>query len=47
MSLSTTSTGFWNTSQVSDSTSSLGSLFQHLTTPLEKKYFLMSNLNLP
>jgi len=47
MSLSTTSKRFLNTSRDGDSTTSLGSLFQCLTTLSVKKCFLMSNLNLP
>jgi len=46
MSLSTTYKHFLNTSKVVDSTTSLGSPFQHLTTLLEK-YILTSYLNLP
>ena len=38
---------FFNTSRDGNSTMSLGSLFQCLTTLLEKKFFLTSNLNLP
>jgi len=34
-----------NTSRDSDPTTSLSSLFQHLTTPLEKNFSLISNLN--
>ena len=45
MSLSAASPQFLNTSRDSDSTNSLGCLFQHLTTLLEKKLFLISNLN--
>ena len=45
MSLSAASPQFLNTSRDSDSTTSLGNLFQHLTTLLEKKLFLISNLN--
>ena len=45
MPLSTTSKRFCDTSRGCDSTSSLSSQF--LTTLLEKKYFLSSNLNLP
>ena len=47
MSLSTTSKQFLNTSKDGDSTTSLGSLFQCLTTLSVKKCFLISNLNLP
>ena len=47
MFLSTTSACFLDTSRASDSTTSLGSLIQHLTTLLEKKFFLISNLDLP
>jgi len=36
-----------NTSRDSHSTTSLGSLFQYLTTLSEKKKFLISNLYLP
>jgi len=35
-----------NTSRDSDSTTSLGSPFQHITTPLKTKFFLISNLDL-
>jgi len=45
--LSATSTCFLNTSRDSDSTTSLGSLCQHLTTLSEEKFFLISNLSLP
>jgi len=47
MSRSTTSKWFLNTSRDGDSTTSLGSLFQCLTTLSVKKFFLISNLNLP
>jgi len=47
MSLSTTPKGFINTSRDGDSTTSLGSLFQCLTTLSVKKFFLISNLSLP
>ena len=47
MALSTTSKWFLNTSRDGDSTTSLGSLFQCLTTFCVKKFFLISNLNLP
>jgi len=47
MSLSTTSKRFLNTSRDGDSTTSLGSLFQCLTTLSVKKCFLISRLNLP
>jgi len=47
MALSTTFTCFLNTSRDSDSTTSIGSPFQRLTTLPEKKNFLMSKLNLP
>ena len=47
MSLSATSTWFWNTSRDSDSTTSLDSLCHCSTTISEKKLFLISNLNLP
>jgi len=43
MSLSTTSKWFLNTFRDSDSTTSLGSLFQCLTTLSVKKLFLISN----
>jgi len=46
MSLRSTSTHFLNTSRHGDSSTSLGSLLQSLTTP-EKTFFLKSNLNLP
>jgi len=46
MSLSATSTCFLKSPRDSDSTS-LSSLFQHLTTPSEDKFFLLSNRNLP
>jgi len=45
MSLSV-STYFLNMSRDGDSTTSLGSAFQHLTTVSQKKFFLTSNLNL-
>ena len=45
MSLSATSQWFLNTSRDSDSTTSLGSLSQCITTLPEKKLFLTSNLN--
>ena len=35
-----------NTSRNTDSITPLGSLYQHLTTPSENKFFLISNLNL-
>ena len=38
---------FFNTSRDGDSTTSLGSLFQCFTTLSVKKFFLISNLNLP
>jgi len=38
---------FLNSSRNGDSITSLGSPFQYLTTLLEKKFFLISNLNLP
>jgi len=41
------STGFLNTSRDGDSTTSLGSLFQCLTTLWTKILFLISSLNLP
>ena len=47
MPFSTTSPRFLNTSRVSDSTTSLGSLFQLLITLSEKLFFPTSNLNLP
>ena len=47
MSLSTTSRWFLNTFRDGDSTTYLGSLFQCLTTLSVKKFFLISNLNLP
>ena len=47
MYLSATSPHFMNTSRDSDSTTSLGSLCQCLATLPEKKFFLISNLNLP
>ncbi|KAK4829616.1 LOW QUALITY PROTEIN: hypothetical protein QYF61_005743 [Mycteria americana] len=47
MSLSTSSKCLLNTSRDGDSTTSLGSLFQCLTTLLVKTFFLTSNLNLP
>ena len=47
MSLSTTYKQFLNTFRDGDSTTSLGSLFQCLTTFSVNKFFLMSNLNLP
>ena len=46
MSLSATSIHFLNTSSNSDSITSLGSPFQHLITLSEKKFFIISNLNL-
>ena len=46
MSLSTTSKQFLNTSRDGDSTTSVWSLFQCLTTLFVKKCFLISNLNL-
>ena len=46
-SLSATFAPFLNTSMSSDSTTSLGRLFQHLTTLPENKFFLISNPNLP
>jgi len=46
-SISATSPVFLNTSKDGDSTTSLGSPFQHLTTLWEKKFFLISNLSLP
>ena len=46
MSFSTASR-FLNTSRDSDSTTSLGSLFQGFTMLSEKKFFLTSNLNPP
>ena len=47
MSLSTTSKQFLNTSRDGNSTTSLGTLFQCLTTLSVKTFFLISNLNLP
>jgi len=47
MSLSTRPTCYLNTSRDGDSTTSLGSLFQCLTTLSVKKFFLISNLKLP
>ncbi|KAK4824165.1 hypothetical protein QYF61_011292, partial [Mycteria americana] len=47
MSLSTTSIRLLNNSRDGDVTASLGSLFQCLTTLSVKKFFLISNLNLP
>ena len=47
MFLSTTSRQFLNTSRDADSITSLGSLFQFLTTLSAKKFFLLFNLNLP
>jgi len=44
MSRSATSTRFLNTSRDGDSTTSLGSLFQCLTTLSVQKFFLLSNL---
>jgi len=46
MALSNTSTHFLDISRDSVSTTSLGSLFQYLITLSEKKFFLISNLNL-
>ena len=47
MSPSTTSKWFLNTSGDGDSTTSMGSLFQCLTTLSVKKFFLLYNINLP
>ena len=47
MSRSATSTRFLNPSGDGDSPTALGSLVQCLTTLSGKKFFLMSNLNLP
>ena len=47
MSLSTTSKWFLNTPRDGDSTTTLGSPFQCLTTLSIKKFFLISSLNLP
>ena len=47
MLLSTISKHFLNTFRDRNSTISLDSLFQHLTTLLERIFFLISNLNLP
>ena len=44
--LRTTPTLSLNTSRDADPTTSLGSLFQCITTPPEKKFFLISNLTL-
>ena len=41
------STHLLNTSTDGDSTTSLGSLFQHVITLSVKKFFLISNLNKP
>jgi len=46
MSLSTTYKCFFNTSRDGDSITSMGRLFQHLTTFVEKKFFLISNLKI-
>jgi len=45
MSLSATSPHFLNTSIAGESTTSLGNLFQYLTTFSEKKFFLISLVN--
>ena len=45
--LCVTSALFLETSRGSDSTTSLGSLFQCLTTLSEEQFFLISNMNLP
>jgi len=47
MSLSTTSKHLLSTFRDGNSIIFVGSLFQPLTTLSEKKYFLISNLNLP
>jgi len=47
MALSTTSKYFLNVSRHGDSSTSLESLFQHLTTLTENEAFLISNLDLP
>ena len=47
MSLNTTSKRSLNTMRLGDSTTSLDSPFQCLTTLSEKYYFLTSSLNLP
>ena len=47
MSLGTKSTFSLNTSRDGDYATPPGSLFQCLTTFPEKKFFLISNLNLP
>jgi len=47
MSQSATSTRFVSTSRDGDSTTSLGSLFQCLTTLSVKKFFLISHLDFP
>jgi len=47
MSPGATSTQFLNPSRDGDSTTSLGSLVQGLTTVSVKNFFLISNLNLP
>jgi len=47
MFLGTTSKCFLNTSRDGDSTTSLATLFQCLITPSEKKFFQISNMNLP
>ena len=47
MFLNTTSKHYFNTNRVGDSTTTLGSPFQCLTTLLEKQYFLTYSLNLP
>lgn len=46
MPLSGTSTNLFNTSSNGDSTTSLSSLFQFLTTLSMKKFFLISSLNI-
>jgi len=46
MSLSDKSTRFLNTSRDGDSATSLGSQVEYLMTLSEKKFFLISNLNL-
>jgi len=47
MALSATSSLSWSISRDGDSPTSLGSLCQCITTPSVKKFFLISNLNLP
>jgi len=47
MRLSATYPFFLKTSRDGDSTTPLGSLFQYLSTPSEKKFFLICSINLP